>query len=52
MTINPVLGKTTQQNDKILKCFDNGLMTGMIFISLQKVFGTINPGILKHCWFF
>ena len=58
MTINPVLGKTTQQkqvsflNDKILKCFDDGLVTGMIFISLQKVFDTINSGILKHYWFF
>ena len=53
MTINPVLGKTTQQkqvsflNDKILKCFDDGLVTGMILISLQKVFDTINPGLLS-----
>ena len=52
MTINPVLGKTTQQihisflNDKILKGFDNGLVTGMILIDLQKAFDTINHDIL------
>ena len=40
MTMNPVLGKTTQQiclsflNDKILKGFDDGLVTGMILIDL------------------
>ena len=43
MTINPVLGKTTQQinvffflSDKILKGFDDGLVTGMILIDFQK----------------
>ena len=52
MTINPVLGKTTQQihisflNDKILKGFDNGLVTGMILIDLQKAFYTINHDII------
>ena len=29
-------------NDKILKDFDDGLVTGMILIDLQKVFDTIN----------
>ena len=52
MTMNPVLGKTTQQirlsflNDKILKGFDDGLVTGMILIDLQKAFDTINHDIL------
>ena len=51
MTINSVLGKTTQQilvfflNDKILKGFD-GLVTGMILIDLQKAFDTISHDIL------
>ena len=44
MTINPGLGKTTQQtrlsflNDK---GSDDGLMTGMILIDLQKAFDTM-----------
>ena len=33
-------------NDKILKDFDDGLVTGMILIDLQKVFDTINHDIL------
>ena len=33
-------------NDKILKCFDQGLMTGMILIDLQKVFDTMDHDIL------
>ena len=33
-------------NDKILKGFDDGLVTGMILIDLQKAFDTINHGIL------
>ena len=52
MTINPVLGKTTQQihvflflNDEILKGFNDGLVAGMIFIDLQKAFDTINHDI-------
>ena len=32
--------------DKILKGFDEGLLTGMILIDLQKVFDTINHEIL------
>ena len=28
--------------DKILQRFDEGLLTGMILIDLQKAFGTIN----------
>ena len=52
MTINPVLGKTTEQiyvfflNDKILKGFDDGLVTGMVLIDLQKAFDTINQDII------
>ena len=53
MTFNPVLGKTTQQihvffflSDKILKGFDDGLVTGMILIDFQKAFDTINHDIL------
>ena len=52
MNINPASGKTTQQihvfflNNKILKGFDDGLVTGMILIDLQKVFDTINHDIL------
>ena len=34
------------QTDKILTAFDSGLLTGMILIDLQKVFGTINHNIL------
>ena len=33
-------------NDKILKDFDQGLMTGMILIDLQKAFDTIDHDIL------
>ena len=33
-------------NEKILKDFDDGLVTGMILINLQKVFDTINHDIL------
>ena len=33
-------------NDKILKGFDDGLVTGMILIDLQKAFDTINHDIL------
>ena len=33
-------------NDKILKSFDDGLVTGMILIDLQKAFYTINHDIL------
>ena len=33
-------------NDKILKGFDDGLVTGMILIDLQKTFDTINHDIL------
>ena len=32
--------------DKILKGFDEGLMTGMILIDLQKAFDTIDHDIL------
>ena len=53
MTINSVLGQTTQQihvflflNDKILKGLDDYLVTGMILIDLQKAFDTINHDIL------
>ena len=28
-------------NDKILKCFDDGLLTGMIFTDFHKTFDTI-----------
>ena len=34
-------------NDKILKGFDDGLVTGMILIYFQKTFDTINHGILS-----
>ena len=33
-------------NDKILKGFDNGLVTGIILIDFQKAFDTINHDIL------
>ena len=42
MTINPVLGKTTQQihvfhvRCKTLKGFDDGLLTGMILMTFKK----------------
>ena len=55
MTINLVLGKTTQQihvflflNYKILKGFVDGLVTCMIFIDLRKAFDTINHDILSN----
>ena len=35
-------------NDKILKGFDQGLMTGMILIELQKAFDTIDHDILPQ----
>ena len=35
-------------NDKILKGFDDGLVTGMILIDLQKAFDTINHYILLN----
>ena len=31
---------------KVLKDFDDGLLTGMILIDLQKAFGTINNDML------
>ena len=34
--------------DKILKDFDEGLLTGMILIDLQKAFDTINHEILLN----
>ena len=51
MTINTDFGQTTQQmsfslNDKILKGFDDRLLSGMILIKLQKAFDTINHDIL------
>ena len=52
MNINPASGKTTQQihvfflNNKILKGFDDGLVTGMILFDLQKAFDTINHDII------
>ena len=33
--------------DKILKCFYEGLLTGMILFDLQKVFDTINLKMLS-----
>ena len=33
-------------NDKILRAFDDGLVTGMILIELQKAFDTTNHDIL------
>ena len=35
-------------NDKILKGFDNGVLTSMILIDLQKAFDTINHNILSE----
>ena len=32
--------------DQVLKCFDQGLLTEMILIDLQKAFDTINHEIL------
>ena len=55
MTINMVLGKNHSidtclpfLNEKILKGFDDGLLTGMILIELQKSFGTSNHDILTN----
>ena len=55
MTINMVLGKNHSidkclpfWNEKILKGFDDGLLTGMILIELQKSFGTSNHDILTN----
>ena len=55
MSINPVLEKTSQQintsfffkclNEKILKVFNDDLLTGIIFIDLQKGFDSINRDI-------
>ena len=57
MTINLVLGKTTQQihvflflNSKSLKGFDDSLVHGMVLIDLQKVFDAINHEILLKKW--
>ena len=37
-------------DDKFLKCFDQGLITGIILIDLQKVFDTIDHDFLyKNC---
>ena len=37
-------------NDKIVKCFDQGLITGMILNDLQKAFDTIDHDIiLQNC---
>ena len=54
MTINPVFRKNHSTdtclsflNGKILKGFDDGLVTGMILIDLQRAFDTINHGILS-----
>ena len=53
MTISPVLERSTQQihafplNDKILKGFDGGVLTGMILIYLQKAFDLINLDIFS-----
>ena len=33
-------------HDKIIKGFDSGLLTGMVFIGLQKAFDTIDQNIL------
>ena len=50
-TTNQDFGKTTDScltflHDKILKGFDESLMTGMILIDLQKAFETIDHDIL------
>ena len=52
-TSNPTLGKIIKQNlclscltDKFLNRFDEGLLTGMILIDLQKAFDTIDHEIL------
>ena len=33
-------------HDKIIKGFDSGLLTGMVFIGLQKAFDTTDQNIL------
>ena len=35
-------------NDKILKGFDRGMMTGMILVNLQKAFDTTDHDVLLH----
>ena len=51
-TINQVFKVIIQQiglpflTDKVLKGFDEGLLTGMILIDLQKAFDTIDHEIL------
>ena len=40
---------TVSLNDKILKGFDQGLMTDMILIDLQKAFDTNDNDILQIC---
>ena len=48
--INEVFENFTQTlsylYDKIMKGFDSGLLTGMVFIGLQKAFDTIDQNIL------
>ena len=54
MTINLVLGRTTQQiplsflNEKILKVYDDGLLTGMILSGLKRALELINYDILSR----
>ena len=38
--------RQNHSTDKILKEFDEGLLTGIILIDLQKVFGTTNHEVL------
>ena len=44
--IIPLISVSHFLNDKILKGFDQGLITGMILIDLQKAFDTIDHDIL------
>ena len=46
--IIPLISVSHFLNDKILKGFDQGLITGMILIDLQKAFNTINHDILPQ----
>ena len=58
MTINFVSGKTTQQllfflsflNGRILKGFNDGLLTVISLIGVQKTFDSINCNILLRNW--